>query len=102
MSWFNRLNRERNVVCFIDDDAAELGRFDKAMGARFTCVTATTYEKCKERLKREKLKPDLWVLDLFFPSAGHSNSAAELEQMADKYAELELRMREFRGFLASI
>lgn len=102
MTWFSRSQRERNVVCFVDDDPAEIQRFDKAMGTRFTCVTATTYEKCRERLRKERLKPDLWVLDLFFPSGGRSNSRSELEQMADKYAELERRLREFRGFLASI
>lgn len=102
MIWFSRSHRERNVVCFVDDDSAEIQRFDKAMGTRFTCVTATTYDKCRDRLRKEKLKPDLWVLDLFFPSGGRSNSRAELEQMADKHAELERRLREFRGYLASI
>jgi alkylation response protein AidB-like acyl-CoA dehydrogenase len=32
--------------------------------------------------------------DLCFPSGGRSNSRAELEQMADKYADLEQKIRE--------
>src|ERR1700674_596181 len=75
------------VVCFIDDDPAELRRFEMAMKSedttspRFTCVTATTYEDCKNKLNRENLAPDLWVLDLFFPSPGVVNSREQLEQM---------------------
>ena len=90
------------MICFVDDDPAEICRFEKAMSSRFLCVTATSYEACKERLRTEKRTPDLWVLDLFFPSAGHTNSPAQLEQMADKYAELEQRIRDFRAYLASI
>ena len=102
MRWFyNRAPRNR-VVCFIDDDSTELVRFERAMKSHFTCITATTYEMCRTKLKRAKLKPDLWVLDLFFPSPGHTNSQHQLEEMTAKYAEIEQKVREFRAFLASI
>jgi CheY-like chemotaxis protein len=62
------------TICFVDDDRAELSRFEKAMSGFFTCITATTYSECIEKLQKLKLNPDLWVLDLFFPDQGTTNS----------------------------
>jgi hypothetical protein len=100
MPWFN--GASKRVVCFIDDDPAETNRFERAMSSKFTCVTGQSYEQCKDKLRRDRLKPDAWVLDLFFPSPGHTNSQAQLDEMANRYAQLEQRVREFRAYLSSI
>lgn len=100
MLWSNGANKR--VICFIDDDPAETNRFEKSMSAKFTCVTGQSYEQCRETLRRERLKPDAWVLDLFFPTPGHTNSQSQLDEMANRYAQLEQRVREFRAYLSSI
>ena len=49
------------VLCFIDDDPDELHRFEEAMKKfEYTCVTATNYSEIQQKLKEQKLSPDLW------------------------------------------
>lgn len=96
------VDTRRPVVCFVDDDEAELRRFEAAMAGRFRIVTGTGYESCKRQLDAQGLEPGLWVLDLFFPASGQPNTPKELEVMADKYRELEQHVREFRLFLTNI
>jgi hypothetical protein len=38
------------------------------------CVTATSYAEIQQKLNEQKLSPDQWVLDLYFPSQGSTNS----------------------------
>ena len=94
--------RTKPVLCFIDDDEDELHRFENAMQSHFTCVTATTLDDCGHKLSESGRKPDLWVLDLYFPAPGISTSRAQIEEMGAKYADLEQRLRDFRSYLASI
>ncbi len=95
-----------SVICFIDDDQDELQRFKAAMEegekAHFICITGEGYEDCKRQLDERKLKPDLWVLDMFFPVGGRVNTSEERVLMNDKYAELQARVQEFRTFLHNI
>lgn len=95
-------NSKGPVVCFIDDDEAELQRFEASMGSEFVCITGQGYEDCKRQLDAKKLKPKLWVVDLFFPSPGHTNTDEELATMNDRYAELEAKVQQFRAFLSEI
>lgn len=91
------------VICFVDDDSDELERFESAMKPHnFTCVTGSTYKQCVDKLEARNPIPDLWVLDLFFPTPGTTTSPEKRSEMADKYAELEQRIREFRAYLTSI
>lgn len=99
---FGSNGANKRVICFIDDDPAETIRFEKSMADKFICVTGQSYEQCKEKLRRDRLKPDAWVLDLFFPSPGHTNNQAQLDEMAARYAQLERKAREFRAYLSSI
>ena len=68
------------VVCFIDDDSNEISRFVSAFGREFDCVTGTSLDACLRSLKEKKLKPDLWILDLYFPEQGVVNTAAQREE----------------------
>ena len=72
MSFLSKLWRKKLVVCFVDDDPAERGRFEKAMDSKITLVMATSYEECVEKLGASKIEPDLWVLDSYFPQPGTS------------------------------
>src|SRR5215831_12846209 len=109
MSWVPGLNRKK-VVCFIDDDPKELRRFEVAMKSssgpepdeRFEVVTATTYEDCTRELRNRKLKPDIWVLDLYFPKPGVVNDEKQPAGMAHRYADLEQNVRTFQAYLADI
>jgi CheY-like chemotaxis protein len=103
MSWLPWFGRKKKVLCFIDDDPDEVNRFMKAMASQpFVCVAATTHEGCIKKLKDKKLTPDLWVLDLYYPEQGKTNSQDELNEMADEYAKLEQRSRDFRALLRRI
>lgn len=91
------------VLCFIDDDPNELRRFEEAMSKfEYNCVTATTYSEIERKLKHQKLSPDLWVLDLYFPSQGATNSEHERVEMVARYAELERKTREFQAYLKTV
>jgi DNA-binding NtrC family response regulator len=94
--------RRKPVLCFVDDDKEERHRFEDAMEAAFTCVTAETFEACKQKLNDANLKPALWVLDLYFPSPEHAPSSEQKRDMLAKYADLEQKTRDFQAYLKSI
>lgn len=94
--------QKKSVVLFIDDDQAELDRFNNAFGSEFECVVGTTASICDADLSERKLKPDLCVLDLYFGSEDHPNSPQEIQDMAIKYAELDRVTRDFTAFLETI
>ena len=96
--------RRKRVVCFVDDDPNELRRFARALDPHYDVVTGTSYAACQHELARRRLvKPDLWVLDLFFPREENApNSPAELTAMNAKYLRLHQATAEFREFLDKI
>ena len=57
-------------ICFIDDDEEfETPLFHRAFGETFDVITASDYANLKLRIdSRENWRPDLFVLDLYFPS----------------------------------
>jgi CheY-like chemotaxis protein len=67
---------------------------------RFEVVTATSYADCKSKLADRK--PDIWVLDLYSHRSGGASTAQQLTDMAERYADLQQRERDFQGFLAQI
>ena len=64
-------------ICFIDDDARyEIPLFQRVFGKRFDIVCGTTLGECLTEMKhRPGWKPDLFVLDLYFPAGKVSASA---------------------------
>jgi CheY-like chemotaxis protein len=66
-------------ICFIDDDDEfEIPLFMRAFADRFDLITATTYSECADKIRsRSSWMPDLFVLDLYFPSGSPDVSAIE-------------------------
>lgn len=94
---------DRRTVCFIDDDPAELSRFDKAFGKDFNVICASTYTEAAEKLKKAgRRSPHLWVLDLYFPTLSHSNTPEELHEMSARFEEFDRAKRDFVSYLDSI
>jgi DNA-binding NtrC family response regulator len=56
-------------ICFIDDDAKfEIPLFREVFADAYDIITATGYENAKRQIdERTGWKPDLFVLDLYFP-----------------------------------
>jgi len=91
------------TIAFVDDDERELARFERALSPYFNIVTGFGYEQCIEKLKREDIKaPDLWVLDLYFPKDGVTNTTEQRDEMNCRFQKLEASTREFKSFLESI
>ena len=62
----------KHRICFIDDDAAfEIPLFEQVFGDRYDIVSETSFEAAVKAMeKRGAWKPELFVLDLYFPT-GH-------------------------------
>jgi len=98
------MTRAKRVICFVDDDQNELARFAKAMGGHYELITGTTFAACRRQLEKRNLrKPDLWVLDLYFPERQDTpNTADELNMMNSKFFRLHEAICGFREFVGSI
>jgi len=91
------------TLCFIDDDPQELSRFNRAMKNHYEVISGLNYKECKDKLKKKNLKkPDLWVLDLFFPRHGETNTSEELFEMNQRYHQLSESIKNFRSYLVEI
>ncbi len=93
----------KRTICFIDDDVNELTRFKDAMKRVYKVITGSSYEECSDKLKKHKLKkPDLWVLDLYFPTGSATNTPKHRSEMDQRYHKLVESIRKFRAFLVDI
>ena len=70
-------------ICFIDDDEEfEIPLFCDVFGEAFDIIAASDYVELKSQIEnREYWKPDLFILDLYFPS-GPANKEAIKELKA--------------------
>ena len=64
-------------ICFVDDDEEfEIPLFSDVFGEAFDIIAASDYDLLKCKIKnRENWKPDLFVLDLYFPSGSPDKEA---------------------------
>jgi CheY-like chemotaxis protein len=72
-------------VCFIDDDKDfEIPLFESTFGDVYDVVAEDSYDAARGKMsKRDKWRPDLFVLDLYFPSGEPDRDAVgELLQSA--------------------
>jgi len=91
------------TVCFVDDDPAALARFESAFGEDFRVVTAGTYTDAITKLKAAGLRsPHLWVLDLYFPVSGRTNTPEELHDMSARFEAFDRARQDFVTYLCSI
>ncbi len=83
-------------ICFIDDDQEfEIPLFCDVFGEAFDIIASSDYVELKSQIdNRENWKPDLFVLDLYFPS-GESNreaiNALRAEPLSMKNDNAEIR-----------
>ena len=66
-------------ICFVDDDEKfEIPLFCDVFGEAFDIIAASDYAELKSLIdSREHWKPDLFVLDLYFPSGPANREAIE-------------------------
>jgi len=66
-------------ICFVDDDEEfEIRLFCDVFGEAFDIIAASDYAELKSQIgSRENWKPDLFVLDLYFPSGPANREAVE-------------------------
>jgi len=66
-------------ICFVDDDEEfEIPLFCDVFGEAFDIIAASDYAELKSQIdSRENWKPDLFVLDLYFPSGPANQEAIE-------------------------
>lgn len=76
-------------VCFIDDDREfEIALFRDVFADVFDTVLATSYAELKSQVaSRSDWQPDLFVLDLYFPSSSPDQAAIEALKTSPLTAE---------------
>jgi CheY-like chemotaxis protein len=93
----------RKTICFVDDDRAEVARFEKVFGQEFNVIAETTYTDAVEKLTRAgRRRPHLWVLDLYFPIDGSGSSPHDRLEMLSRFDALDRAKRDFLAYIASI
>jgi len=84
-------------ICFIDDDEEfEIPLFRDVFGEAFDIITASEYVDLKSKIEsRENWTPDLFVLDLYFPSGPENKEAIKelkAEPLSVKNDNAEIKM----------
>jgi hypothetical protein len=76
------MHRKKHVICFINDDPEELRRCQKNLEDHFVVATGTSISTAIEDLNNKGFgKPDLFLLDLYYPE-GSTSSSKELQSLA--------------------
>ena len=83
-------------ICFVDDDEKfEIPLFSDVFGEAFDIIAASDYVELKSQINsRENWKPDLFVLDLYFPSGpadGEAIKALRAESLSVISDNAEIR-----------
>jgi CheY-like chemotaxis protein len=89
------------ALCFVDDDPDELSRFKKYLGRYYSIGIGTTFARAVNDLKKTyNRKPDLFVLDMYFPMGANTDAErGKLDQTWEKFVAAE---NELKGVLASM
>ena len=76
-------------ICFVDDDEEfEIPLFCDVFGEAFDIIAASDYAELKSQIdSRENWKPDLFVLDLYFPSGPANREAVEALKTESLFVE---------------
>jgi CheY-like chemotaxis protein len=83
-------------ICFIDDDKDfEIPLFERTFGDVYDVVAADSYDAARRKMaERGEWRPDLFVLDLYFPSAEPDREAVgQLRQSAVEFDGDRAEMR---------
>lgn len=96
------MHRNKHVLCFIDDDPEELRRFRENLKNDLVVATGTSISEAVGDLKAKGFeKPDLFLLDLYYPE-GPTSSPRELEDLAAARLEFLKAQARFLSVLASL
>ena len=67
------MNLRKHTVCFVDDDPEEIRRFRDNLDCEFVIAAGTSIDEALTELRKKgRKKPDLFILDLYFPEGGRN------------------------------
>ena len=89
------------IICFIDDDKAEVEAFKSVFSDDFTIIANTTPQGVLSELKSLKLKANLFVLDLYF-SDGPASSSEECNRMIELKSKVDVAQKKLSDYLSTI
>lgn len=93
--------KKRPAICFIDDEVQEIKRFNNILGNEFIIGSGTALTEAINNLKeKKKKKPDLFVLDLYFPERA-TNTHEELEELQNAREDFLNCKFKYRSLLSS-
>ena len=95
------MRQECKVVCFVDDDPAEVQAFADVFGDDFTVIADSDPQAVLGQLEERRLRANLFVLDLYF-AKGKGSSEEERNRMVALKAEVDRAQRKLTDFLGSI
>ena len=92
---FSSVTRQRYSVCFVDDDPAELRRFRENLQSEFVIGAGRTLDEAMADLRKSgRERPDLFVLDMYFPD-GPFNTEEELSELRAAWDRFQLAQADF-------
>ena len=92
---------QRPLVCFIDDDINEMEIFHSVFDLDLEIVSATRLNEALARLRALKRRPNLFLLDLYFPT-GRVATDSERETMIRLRSEADAARRKLSEYLVTI
>ncbi|MEJ2704937.1 MAG: hypothetical protein P8Z79_21065 [Sedimentisphaerales bacterium] len=95
------MGKRQKVVCFVDDDPSEVEAFNRVFGEDFTLAVGTTSTAVLDELSKKGLKPNLFVLDLYF-SEGPASSDSERDRMVQLKNEVDKAQKRLSDYLVAI
>lgn len=95
------MKQEGRVVCFVDDDPAEVEAFADVFSDDFTVIADSDPQAVLAELAARRLRANLFVLDLYF-AKGRASSEEERNRMAGLKAEVDRAQKKLTDFLDPI
>lgn len=95
------MKQKVKVICFIDDDPAEVQAFKNVFSDHFVVIAETTPQKALDQLLEKKIKPNLFVLDLYF-ARDKASSDSERNRMVELKEEVDKAQKRLSDYLSKI
>lgn len=92
---------DRTVVVFVDDDPKEIEIFKNVFGSDFHLLTGTRAGPVIQELGSQRLRPRLFVLDLYFPK-GPDATKEQRQEMIRLRQEVEAAQAKLSAYLAFV
>ena len=93
--------KDRPVVCFVDDDPIEDKVFERVFGDRYQIYASNSLSDISEQMHTANVTPNLVVLDLYFTS-GRDTTDDERLKMIKLKQRVDEAQQELTGYLATI